>query len=124
MSLDTLAQFLDAIDRAGELHRISTPTNVHLEITEITDRVSKMHGGGKALLFEKPILRDGTLSAYPVAINLFGSMRRMSIALGVDSLDEIGARITQLMDMKVPDGLLGKLSLLPRLLEVSKFPRA
>lgn len=122
MSLDTLAQFLDAIDQVGELHRIRTPVNVHLEITEITDRVSKMPGGGKALLFEKPILRDGTPSAYPVAINLFGSMRRMAIALGVESLDEIGARITQLLDLKVPDGLLGKLSLLPRLLEVSKFP--
>lgn len=122
MSLDTLAQFLDAIDQVGELHRIRTPVNVHLEITEITDRVSKMPGGGKALLFEKPILRDGTPSAYPVAINLFGSMRRMAIALGVESLDEIGARITQLLDLKVPDGLLGKLSLLPRLLEVSRFP--
>ena len=57
-----------------------------------------------------------------MAINLFGSMRRMALALGVDDLDAIGARITQLMDLKVPDGFFGKLSLLPRLLEVSKFP--
>ena len=122
MTLDTLSQFIDAIDRIGELHRITQPVKVHLELTEIADRVSKMPGGGKALLFEKPVLRDGTISQYPVAINLFGSMKRMSLALGVERLDEIGARITQLMDLKVPDGFLGKLSLLPRLLEISKFP--
>lgn len=122
MALDTLSEFIDAIDRIGELHRITQPVKVHLELTEIADRVSKMPGGGKALLFEKPVLRDGTISQYPVAINLFGSMRRMSLALGVDNLDDIGHRITKLMDLKVPDGFLGKLSLLPRLLEVSKFP--
>lgn len=122
MALDTLSEFIDAIDQAGELHRITTPVKVHLELTEIADRVSKMPGGGKALLFEHPILRDGTRSPYPVAINLFGSMRRMAMALGVDNLDDIGHRITKLMDLKVPDGFLGKLSLLPRLLEVSKFP--
>jgi 4-hydroxy-3-polyprenylbenzoate decarboxylase len=74
------------------------------------------------LLFEHVLLRDGSRSPYPVAINLFGSMRRMSLALGVDDLDAIGSRITQLMDLKVPEGFVGKLSLLPRLLEVSKFP--
>ena len=111
MTLDTLSDFITAIDGIGELHRITTPVKVHLEITEIADRVSKMPGGGKALLFEHPVLRDGTKSPYPVAINLFGSMRRMAIALGVDDLDAIGARITQLMDLKVPDGFLGKLSL-------------
>jgi 4-hydroxy-3-polyprenylbenzoate decarboxylase len=122
MALDTLSEFIDAIDRIGELHRITQPVKVHLELTEIADRVSKMPGGGKALLFENPVLRNGTISQYPVAINLFGSMRRMSLALGVDNLDDIGHRITKLMDLKVPDGFLGKLSLLPRLLEVSKFP--
>ncbi|MEN9818186.1 MAG: hypothetical protein RLZ32_2066 [Gemmatimonadota bacterium] len=122
MPLDTLSDYLAAIDALGELQRISEPVSVHLELTEIADRASKLPGGGPALLFEHPVLRDGTRSAYPVAINLFGSMRRMALALGVDHLDEIGARITQLMDLKVPDGFLGKLSLLPRLLEVSKFP--
>ena len=122
MSLDNLAEFITAIDRAGELQRIREPVRVHLEMTEIADRVSKMRDGGKALLFERPILRDGSPSLYPVVINLFGSMRRMAIALGVDDLDTIGARITALLDMKVPEGLMGKLSLLPRLFEVSKFP--
>ena len=49
-------------------------------------------------------------------------MRRMALALGVRDLDEIGARITQLMDLKVPDGIVAKLSLIPRLLEVARFP--
>jgi 4-hydroxy-3-polyprenylbenzoate decarboxylase len=57
-----------------------------------------------------------------VAINLFGSMRRMALALGVDDLDAHGRRIAELLDLKVPEGLLGKLSMVPRLFEVSKFP--
>jgi 4-hydroxy-3-polyprenylbenzoate decarboxylase len=122
MTLDTLSEFIAAIDGIGELHRITQPVRVHLELTEIADRVSKQPNGGKALLFEHVILRDGTRSQFPVAINLFGSMRRMSMALGVDDMDAIGARITQLLDLKVPEGFLGKLSLLPRLMEVSKFP--
>ncbi len=122
MPLDSLSEFIDALDSAGELHRITAPVRVQLEITEIADRVSKQPNGGKALLFEHPVLRDGTRSPFPVAINLFGSLRRMAMALGVDDLDSIGSRITQLLDLKVPEGLMGKLSLLPRLLEVAKFP--
>jgi 4-hydroxy-3-polyprenylbenzoate decarboxylase len=122
LTLDTLQDFIAAIERAGELHRIRRPVKADLEICEITDRVSKMPGGGKALLFEHVIRRDGSRSPYPVAINLFGSMRRMALALGVERLDEHGARITELLDLKVPEGLLGKLSMLPRLFEVSKFP--
>jgi 4-hydroxy-3-polyprenylbenzoate decarboxylase len=121
-TLDTLAEFIAAIDRIGELHRISRPVRAHLELCEIADRVSKMPGGGKALLFEHVIRRDGTRSPYPVAINLFGSMRRMALSLGVERLDEHGARITELLDLKVPEGLLGKMSMLPRLFAVSKFP--
>src|SRR5262245_66140848 len=82
----------------------------------------KQPGGGKALLFENVIRHDASRSPWPVAINLFGSMRRMSMALGVENLDHIGDRITKLMDLKVPDGLIAKLGLVPRLLEISKFP--
>jgi 4-hydroxy-3-polyprenylbenzoate decarboxylase len=114
--------FIAALDAAGELVRIPVPVKVHLEACEIIDRVSKMPDGGKALLFEHPVLDSGARSPYPVAANLFGSWRRMSMALGVDALDDIGARITQLLDLKVPDGILGKLGMLPRLLEVAKFP--
>jgi len=122
MAIDTLPEFIEQIEKIGELVRISHPVKAKLELCEIADRVMKQPGGGKALLFEHVILDDGTRSAFPVAINLFGSMRRMALSLGVERLDEIGDRITQLMDLKVPDGLLGKLSLLPRLMEVAKFP--
>ena len=122
MTLDTLRAFVDALDEAGELVRIRHPVSVNLELCEIADRVMKQPGGGRALLFEHPVLRDGSRSAFPVAINLFGSMRRMAQSLGVTDLDEIGRRITSLLEMKVPEGLVAKLALLPRLLEVGKFP--
>lgn len=122
MTLDTLSEFISAIDAAGELVRITQPVRAKLELAEIADRVMKQPGGGKALLFEHVILDDGSRSVYPVAINLFGSMSRMALSLGVKELDDHGDRITKLLDLKVPEGLMGKLSLLPRLLEISKFP--
>ena len=122
MAFDTLTDFIAALDEAGELVRIRQPVKAKLELTEIADRVMKSPGGGPALLFEHVVLDDGARSAYPVAINLFGSMRRMGMSLGVERLDEIGRRITELLELKVPDGFIAKLSLLPRLLEVGKFP--
>jgi 4-hydroxy-3-polyprenylbenzoate decarboxylase len=122
VSLDTLNEFVQAIDAAGELVRVRQPVKAHLELCEIADRVMKQPGGGPALLFEHVILRDGTRSRFPVGMNLFGSMRRMALSLGVEQLDDHGDRITKLMDLKVPEGILGKLSMLPRLLEVAKFP--
>ncbi len=122
MSLDSLPEFIAAIERIGELVRIREPVRTHLEIAEIADRAMKSPGGGPALLFEKPILPDGTVSATPVAINLFGSRRRICLALGVERLDEVGDRISEMVNLKVPEGLLGKLSMLPRLAEMAKFP--
>jgi 4-hydroxy-3-polyprenylbenzoate decarboxylase len=122
MALDTLGEFIAAVESAGELVRVREPVKANLELCEIADRAMKMPGGGPALLFENVLLDNGAVSEYPVAINLFGSTRRMQLALGVDSLDEIGARISELLEMKVPEGLLAKLALLPRLLEVGKFP--
>lgn len=122
MTLDTLNGFVERLDHAGELVRVTRPVSVDLEMCEIADRVMKRPGGGPALLFEKPLLMNGTPSSFPVGINLFGSMRRMSMALGVERLDEIGARITEMMELTVPEGLMGKLSLLPRLFEMGKFP--
>jgi 4-hydroxy-3-polyprenylbenzoate decarboxylase len=122
VTLDTLSEFIGAIEGIGELTRIREPVRVHLELCEIADRVMKQPGGGQALLFEHPVLQDGSRSAYPVAINLFGSMKRIALALGVRELDEHGERITRLLNFRVPEGILGKLSLLPRLLEIAKFP--
>jgi 4-hydroxy-3-polyprenylbenzoate decarboxylase len=122
MTLNSLPEFLAAIESIGELVRITEPVRTHLEIAEIADRVMKSPDGGPALLFERPILSDGRPSEIPVAINLFGSRRRMCLALGVESLEEIGERIAELVNLKVPEGLMGKLSLLPKLAELSKFP--
>ena len=122
MSLDSLSEFISAIEAIGELVRVREPVRVELELCEVADRVMKQPGGGKALLFEHPVLADGSRSPYPVAINLFGSMKRMALSLGVEDLDEHGARITKLLDLKVPEGLLGKFALLPRLMEIAKFP--
>lgn len=122
MSIDSLPDYIAAIDRIGELVRIRQPVRTHLEIAEIADRAMKMPGGGPALLFERPVLANGQESTMPVAINLFGSMRRICLAFGVERLDEIGERIGELVNMKVPDGLMAKLSMLPRLAEAAKYP--
>jgi 4-hydroxy-3-polyprenylbenzoate decarboxylase len=122
VAFDTLNEFVAALDAAGELVRIKEPVSVNLEMCEIADRTMKMPGGGPALLFENPVLMNGRGSRYPVGINLFGSMKRMNMALESSSLDAIGDRITELLNTKVPDGLLGKLSMLPKLLEIGKYP--
>ena len=122
MAFDTLNEFVAALDAAGELVRIKEPVSVNLEMCEIADRTMKMPGGGPGLLFENPVLMNGQRSRYPVGINLFGSMKRMNMALESSSLDAIGDRITELLNTKVPDGLLGKLSMLPKLLEIGKYP--
>jgi 3-polyprenyl-4-hydroxybenzoate decarboxylase len=117
-----LRDWIAALDRAGELKRIQHEVDPILEITEITDRVSKLKtsggrpAGGQALLFEK-------VKGYstPVLINQFGSERRMKMALGVESLDEISGRIRQFMDVKSPEGLLDKIRMLPMLADMGKF---
>lgn len=122
MAIDNLREYLSAIEKIGELVRVSHPVRTELEIAEIADRVMKSKDGGPALLFERPVLPDGTTSAIPVAINLFGSMRRICLAFEVERLDQIGGRIADLLNLKVPDGLFGKLAMLPKLAEVAKFP--
>ncbi len=122
MTMDSLRSFVTALDDAGELVRVRHPVSVVHEVTEIADRCMKSPGGGPALLFEQPRLPDGSASAMPVAINVFGSMRRMGLALGVERLDDIGDRIAELLKLKVPEGWREKLSMLPRLAEIAKYP--
>jgi len=122
MAIDNLRDFIRAIDEAGELVRVKEEVRARLEVAEIADRCMKTPGGGPALLFENVVLDNGERSAFPVAINLFGSMRRMEIALGAEDLDEPGRRIAEMLEVKVPDGLFGKLAMLPKLLEIGKFP--
>jgi 4-hydroxy-3-polyprenylbenzoate decarboxylase len=123
LAFDGLREWVTALDRAGELQKIKTEVDPILEITEIADRVSKgaakEYGrpGGPALLFENVKGANGI----PVLINQFGSERRMQMALGVDSLDEIAERIRQLLNMKSPEGFLEKLKMLPMLADMGKF---
>jgi 4-hydroxy-3-polyprenylbenzoate decarboxylase len=115
LAYDDLRDWIRALDRAGELKKISTEVDPILEVTEITDRVSK--AGGPALLFQN-------LKGHPGAqllINQFGSARRMNLALEVDKLDQVADRIRAFMDVKSPQGFLDKVKMLPMLAEVGKF---
>jgi 4-hydroxy-3-polyprenylbenzoate decarboxylase len=105
-----LNAFVDALDKERELARVAEPVSPDLEICAVTDRVSKSPGGGPALLFEQPTGFD-----MPVAINLYGSMRRMCMALGVASIDDLAKEIEELTNPKVPTGLLDSLKMLPML---------
>ena len=114
MAYNDLREFVSALERAGELKRVPFEVDPYLEITEFADRAVK--NGGPALLFERP---KG--SSIPVLINAFASMRRMEIALQVGSVDEVAARITEFLEMRVPQGLINKLKMLPKLAEVGSF---
>ena len=105
VSLDTIPHSSRDSTDAGELVRITQPVRVELEICEIADRVMKSPGGGQALLFEHVMLRDGSRSAYPVAINLFGSMTPHGARRSAwRTSTTIGARITELLSSRCPKG--------------------
>jgi 4-hydroxy-3-polyprenylbenzoate decarboxylase len=114
---DDLRAWIAALDRAGELKKIRAEVDPILEIAEITDRISKMPGGGPALLFQNIKGHPGS----QVLINQFGSARRMNLALEVDTLDEVADRIRLFMDVKSPQGFLDKVKMLPMLAEMGKF---
>jgi 4-hydroxy-3-polyprenylbenzoate decarboxylase len=118
MPYSRLTEFIDRLDRAGDLYRIKQPVSADLEITEISDRIMKQPGGGKAILFENVIG-----SSMPVAINLFGSTKRMAWALGVDNLDDIAARITELVKLpgNMPRTLPDIIALAPKLLPLGNI---
>src|SRR5256885_660814 len=104
MSYRSFRQFLDALEQAGELKRITIPVDTELLVTEWADREMKSPGGGKALLFEQPIV-DGKTSKFPVAINTMGSRKRIGMALGRESIDEIAQEIQLLLKAKPPTDL-------------------
>lgn len=114
MAFADLREFIKALEKSGELRRIPFEVDPYLEITEFADRSVKQ--GGPALFFEKT---KG--SEVPVLINAFASMRRMEIALGVGSVQEVADRISEYLEMRMPQGLIGKLKMLPKLAEVGAF---
>lgn len=100
MAHQDLRSFLAELEAAGDLRRIAAPVDPHLEVTEIVQRV--VAAGGPALLFE-----NVKGSSMPLAMNVFGTERRMAAALHAGSLDEIGARIAELVRPELPHGLSG-----------------
>ena len=111
-----LGEFIEALRKAGEVRVVAEPVSPYLEISKWTDRESKSPQGGKALLFTK--VKGST---FPVATNLFGSPTRICMALGVRHLDELEARVRELLEVSPPRGLRDLLGLLPRALSVSRF---
>src|SRR6186713_1665866 len=100
--------FIAELDRRKELARVNEPVSPDLEMTAVIDRACKSPGGGPALLFEQP-----TGGAMPVAANLYGSMSRICLALGVTHLDELGAEIEELTTPPMPKGFMDALKLMP-----------
>ncbi len=117
MAYKNQQQFIDTLEKAGELIRIKTYVDPKLEMAEITDRVSKSGNGGKALLFEN------TGYDFPVLMNAYGSEKRMCMALGVSHLDDTAKEIENLFKLlSAPkEGILDKLKLLPRLSQFASW---
>src|SRR5712691_6267958 len=111
MAYRSFRQFLDALEQAGELKRVVIPVDTELLIAEWADREMKSPGGGKALLFEQPIV-DGKKSEFPVAINTMGSRRRMALALQVADIADIAQQIQLILKAKPPTDLREGWSLL------------
>ena len=117
MAYASYSDFIAALDRAGELKRISQPVATELEITEFADREMKQPGGGKALLFEKPTV-NGQISPFPVAINTLGSWKRMALSMGAESVAAVAAEIGALMKAKPPTSLREALGLFRTAIEL------
>ena len=111
MAYASFTAFLEALERAGELTRISAPVETDLVIAEWADREMKSPGGGKALFFEQPLI-DGKPSRFPVAINTMGSERRMALALQVESVNDLAQEIQLILKAKPPTDLREGWSLL------------
>ncbi|HVB26406.1 MAG TPA: UbiD family decarboxylase, partial [Mycobacteriales bacterium] len=115
MAFDDLREFLALLDKEGELARVAAPVDPYLEVAEIVNRVQREAGPG--LLFERP-----TGSDIPIAINLFGTERRMALALGVDSLEEHASRIAALLAPEIPVGFGGIREALGKLADLRTLP--
>jgi len=104
MAYASFRDFLGTLERAGELKRVAEPVDTNLQISEWADREMKSPSGGKALLFDQPTI-DGKTSKFPVAINTMGSRKRMAMALGRDSIDDVAQEIQLILKAKPPTDL-------------------
>jgi 4-hydroxy-3-polyprenylbenzoate decarboxylase len=123
MSFPDLPTFIAALRENGELVEFHEPASIDLDIACAADRVSKLAGGGKALLFHNPVRPHGRRFDAPVLINALGSERRIGMVCGVDSFDALRRRLSGLLEtLQMPRRtLVEKLSVLPTLREVSGF---
>src|ERR1051325_4621674 len=107
-----LRSWIALLEREGELIRVTAEVDPDLEITEINDRVVK--DGGPALLFE-----NVKGSPHPLLINQFGTERRMCMAFGAASLDDVGRRLGDVLEMQPPEGLVAKVRGLQKLKSIA-----
>ena len=107
-----LRSWIALLEREGELVRVSAEVDPNLEVTEITDRT--VRAGGPALLFENP---KG--SSHPLLINQFGTERRMCMAFGVERLDDVAAKLEDVLEMQPPEGLVDKVRGLKKLKSIA-----
>lgn len=117
MAFSSYREFIEALDRAGELIRFTAPVATELEITEIADQEMKKPGGGKALLFEKPTV-NGVVSPFPVAINTLGSWKRMAMSMQADTVEDVARELGSLMKAKPPTSLREAVKLLGTALDL------
>lgn len=117
MAFESYGEFVAALEAAGELRRVSAEVATELEITALSDREMKSPGGGRALLFERPTV-NGKPVPVPVAINTMGSWRRMALAMGASSVEEVAAELGSLMKAKPPTSLREAVALLRTAMEL------
>ena len=115
MHFEDLREYVESLEKIDQLKRIKTRVSVDLEIAEILRRVMYKNEG-QALLFEN-------VEGYkiPVLGNAFGSLRRLKIALDMENFEEIGERMSALTRLKIPQGLLNKFKMLPKLSEIADY---
>ena len=115
MPYNSLSDFVQVLERAGEVRRITHPVKAELEIAEIADRVMK--AGGPALFFENVVGKN-----IPLLINAFGSMKRMAMALSVNDIDEIVKKISKLIQLQPPKTFKDKIQLAGELIKLAGLP--
>ncbi|NQZ81180.1 MAG: 4-hydroxy-3-polyprenylbenzoate decarboxylase [Colwellia sp.] len=123
MKYSDLRDFIAQLEKMGQLKRITQPISTNLAMTEISDRT--LRAAGPALLFERPIDKDGVESKIPVLTNLFGTPERVALAMGqtdVKALRDVGKLLAMLKEPEPPKGFRDALSKIPVYKQVLNMP--